>query len=94
MTNQEIIQDAREAAIETTANGFYTTFSVVEDEGPYYGDVEAALRGVCFGDDHTEAAESWPSDVEGVSDAKMDLWLETWREELFELGCKELGVEL
>ena len=56
--NAEILQDARDAAEAAVDQGFYELFKVGDDdEGPYFGDVEMALRGTCFGDENHVAGE-------------------------------------
>jgi len=90
---QEIIQDAYEAAEAAVDRGFFSTWALSDDDGPYYGDVEAALRGTIYGDEHTEAVEPWAFDVEYLSGDDMLKWVDAWRERLFELGWEKLGID-
>jgi len=89
----DTITHAIETADDAVKNGLFATWSLVDDEGPYYGDTEAALRGMVFGDEHVTAIEPWASDVEDVPEDDMDEWVATWRERVYELGCIELGIE-
>lgn len=92
-TNEQIIQDAREAAEAAVDQGFFSTWSLSDDEGPYYGDVETALRGTVYGDAHREATEPFVFDVEDIDEDNMSEWVEAYRDRIFELGCKELGFD-
>jgi hypothetical protein len=91
--DEEIIRDAHEAADAAVDQGFFSTWSLSDDEGPYYGDVELALRGTVYGDAHREATEPFAFDVEHISEEDMSEWVEIYRDRIFELGCKELGVD-
>lgn len=85
--------DAREAAEAAVEQGFFATWSLANDEGPYYGDTELALRGTVYGDANREATEPFAFDVEDIDEDDMSEWVEAYRDRLFELGCKELGVD-
>lgn len=77
-TNEQIIQDAREAAEAAVEQGFWTNFQL--DDTELYGTAEEQYR------DHAEGSEPWTADVENIDEADMDLWVSTWRERLRELA--------
>lgn len=70
--------------------GFFDSFQVVEDEGPYYGDVEAALHGTIYGDEHLTAVEPLPSAIKMFYGDDLKAWEKAWRDRLYELGVAEL----
>jgi len=86
---------AAAVAAEAVTQGFFATWSLVDDEGPYFGDTDAALTGMIFGDEHQEAVEPWEADHEDavrvLGEHDEVLWLAAWRAELYRLGCLEAG---
>jgi hypothetical protein len=79
--NEQIIQDAHEAAEAAVDQGFFAHMTITSD-------VVAAIRSLIYQD-----SEPFVFDVEEIDENDMDEWVEAHRARLFELGCKELGVD-
>jgi hypothetical protein len=77
-----LVEDACDSAADFIAKGFLLTLNIAPD-GPYHGCAEAALRGACFGDEHTTAPLP---DVAGVDVEELQFYIATFRDEIYELG--------
>lgn len=87
MEKLQIRKDAADAARASIDQGFLN--SVKFDS---YDDVEAALRGACYGDQHGPAPDPWEEDIRHVDENDLLLWISIWRDELFALSRRELGL--
>jgi hypothetical protein len=87
--NESIKEHAILCAHLCVEQGFFNSFQVVDDEGPYYGDAEAALRGTIYGDEHLTAVEPLPSAIKMFYGDDLKVWEKAWRDRLYELGVDE-----
>lgn len=97
-----VIEDAKSAAKDNVANGLFATWTLVDDEPPYYGDDHRALLGAVYGDEiGWSPMEPWAADIASTAAAlgrelgldEVELWTESWRDEIYRLGLAELGID-